>query len=226
MDRASRARSLGCALAFAVIFGGSSSARADRGSGLDWSLASPIDWMPYVPTLSVPTTETSARTIQGGTLPSVGSLYFAGLQVDSSFVYKRRLVVPLLGVSGALAVGNSSAVVSSLDGSIAEERPWTAYRLECLLPGLGVRFTVRRWSFAGSVRAYVVGLGMDATVASGAGSSDVSTPSRFGLGARADLEGCRRLDPVNRICVYVAPTLYEFGLVNGGSAGLRWELGP
>jgi hypothetical protein len=94
------------------------------------------------------------------------------------------------------------------------------------LPGIGVRLTARRWMLGASVRAYVVGLGMDATVAAGGGSSDLSIPSRIGLGARADVEGCRRLDPMNRLCVFVAPTIYEFGLVNGGSAGLRWELGP
>jgi hypothetical protein len=225
MAKSSRARSLCCAVAVAVVLG-SYPARAERGTGLDGSLGGQSDWMPYVPTLSVPTTETSSRTVRGGTLPSIGSLYFAGLQIDSSFVYRGRLVVPLLGVSGALAVGNSPAVLSSFDGSIAEERPWTAYRLECLLPGLGVRFTARRWTLGASIRAYVVGFGMDATIAAGGGSSDLSMPSRFGLGARADVEGCRRLDPMNRICAFIAPSIYEFGLFNGGSAGLRWELGP
>jgi hypothetical protein len=222
---ASRARSRSCALAFALTCA-VSTARAERGTGLDGVLGGQAEWMPYVPTLSVPTTATSARTIEGGTLPSVGSLYFAGRHHDSSFVYRGRLVVPLLGVSGALAAGSSPAVVSSVDGSIAEQRPWTAYRIECLLPGIGVRLTKRRWSVGASIRAYVVGLGMDATVAAGGGTSDLSTPSRFGLGARADVEGCRRLDPVNRVCAFVAMSVYEFGLVNGGSAGLRWELGP
>jgi len=226
MTQASGARSLSYVLAFAVTLGLSHEARAERGTGLDGSFAGQADWMPYVPTLSVPTTATSSRTIEGGTLPSAGSLYFAGLAVDSSFVYRARLVVPLFGISGALAVGDSAALRSSVDGSIAEERPWTAFRIECLLPGIGVRFTARRWSVGASIRGYVVGVGMDATVASGGGSSDLSRPSRFGLGARADVEGCRRLDPVDRICAFVAPSLYEFGFVNGGTAGLRWEFGP
>jgi hypothetical protein len=226
MRQAARARFLSCAVAFALATAASSPAKADKATGLDGSLGGQVDWMPYVPTLSVPTTETSARTIPGGTLPSVGSLFFAGAQVDSSFVYRGRLVVPLLGISGALAVGQSPVVISSLDGSIAEQRPWTAYRFECLLPGVGVRLTARRWTLGASVRAYVVGVGMDATVAAGGGSSDLSIPSRIGLGARADVEGCRRLDPMNRICLFVAPTLYELGLFNGGAAGLRWELGP
>jgi hypothetical protein len=226
MADASRARILVFALAFAASSSLASKAAADRGTGLDGSLGGQVDWMPYAPTLSVPATATSVRTIEGGTLPSVGSLWFAGAQVDSSFVYRGRLVVPLLGISGALAAGTSAAVVSSLDGSIAEQRPWTAFRIECLLPGVGVRFTSRRWTAGASVRAFVVGLGMDASVAVGAGSSALSMPSRFGLGARAELEGCRRLDPVNRVCAFAGASLYEFAPVNGGSAGLRWELGP
>jgi hypothetical protein len=226
MGKSGRARWLLRAGAITVVLAVTSSASADRGTGLDGSLSALALWMPYVPTLAVPLTETPVRTIQGGTLPPSGPLYFGGVAVDSSFVHRGHLVIPLLGVSGALAVGQSDAVTSSLDGSLAEERPWTAFRFEFLLPGLGVRATVRRWSVSATLRPYVVGILMDATVATAGGSSDLSTPSRVGLGLRGDLEGCRRLDPLNRFCVFVAPTVYDFGSLNGGSAGVRWEVGP
>ena len=222
---AARSRSIGWALAAGVVLAAPPAA-AERRTGLGGSFGGSFAWMPYVPTLAVPATSTPVRTVEGGTLPSVGSLFFIGATGDSSFVYKDRLVIPLVGASAAFATGASSEVVTSLDGSIADVRPWTAYRFECLLPGVGVRFTRRRWTFEATARAYVVGVGMSASVATGGGSSDLSWPLRVGLAARADLEVCRRLDPVDRVCAFVAPALYEFGPFDGGSAGLRWEIGP
>jgi hypothetical protein len=222
---AARARAIGWAL-LSMIACAARPAAAEKGTGIGGSFGGQFEWMPYVPSLGVPTTSTPVRTIEGGTLPPSGSLFFAGAQADSSLVVRSRLVVPLVGISGALAAGNSSAVVTTLDGSIAEVRPWTAYRVECLLPGIGVRLTRRRWTVSAWARGYVVGVGMGASIATAGGSSDLSSPSRFGLAVRAELEGCRRLDPLNRLCMFVAPALYEFGPFNGGSAGLRWELGP
>jgi hypothetical protein len=53
-----------------------------------------------------------------------------------------------------------------------------------------------------------------------------STPMTTGLGVRGELEACRRMDPLNRFCFIVSPHLLEFGVMNGGSIGLRWEIGP
>jgi hypothetical protein len=71
---------------------------------------------------------------------------------------------------------------------------------------------------------------MTATVADGSSSLDLSdqNDSVFAvtLGVRADAEVCRRLDPIERACLFVSPALYEFSALNGGSIGLRWEVGP
>jgi hypothetical protein len=50
--------------------------------------------------------------------------------------------------------------------------------------------------------------------------------STAGLALRADVEGCWRMDISKRLCVYGALNVYELGWANGGSAGVRVELGP
>lgn len=35
-----------------------------------------------------------------------------------------------------------------------------------------------------------------------------------------------RLDPVERVCFAISPSIYQFGFGNAVTAGLRWEFGP
>ena len=67
-------------------------------------------------------------------------------------------------------------------------------------------------------------LWMKTTIAVG---GDEYTGSGFALTPtlKGDLAVCRRLDPTQRACLFVAPSIYEFGLLNGASLGLRWEVG-
>ncbi len=212
------------AVLVALTFARTSTA-ADHGTGMDFSISALGEWMPYVPTLSAPSTDFGWHHLPGGRLPSPGGVFFWGVQVDWSFVARRRWVFPLLGVETGFAIGSSAATLTSFDGSIAEVEPWTAYRVTALLPGVGVRARIRRWSFAVTARPTAVVVGANTRLAFGSGSIDLSEPFRLGVGARADLEACRRLDPEDRVCAFVAPNLYELGAMNGGTAGLRWELG-
>jgi len=184
-----------------------------------------------MPQLDVGPLATPLRNVQG-TLPSTGQQQFLGLTVDTLYIKNARWEFPLFGITAATALGSSPRVVTSLDGSIVEMRPWTAGAATFLLPGVGVRANVRRWKLSMSVRAIASVVWLNAVVANGnvgintGDKTDGSTISAATFGARASFELCRRTDPVTRACLFVEPHLYEFGFMNGGSAGLRMEFGP
>jgi hypothetical protein len=121
-------------------------------------------------------------------------------------------------------------VITGLDGSIVHLQTWTSKMATLLLPGFGVRAVRRRWMFELSARGVLSVAWMTATVADAGSSLDLTEQNdsvlAVTLGARADAEVCRRLDPVERACLFVSPVLYEFSAFNGGSIGLRWEVGP
>lgn len=168
---------------------------------------------------------TPLRNIRTGGLGSAGPLTFFGGHVDTSIVVSDRWIFPLVGGGAFWAVGESPRTLTSLDGSLVELRPWTTYRVDLLLPGVGVRFKERRWAFGGTVRAAYTFLGMNAAIAGGA-TSKVVEASGSAPALRMNVEACRRVDPTNRACLFVAPSLFEVSFLNGGSIGLRWEWGP
>jgi hypothetical protein len=59
-----------------------------------------------------------------------------------------------------------------------------------------------------------------------AGVAGLAVVGAARVGVRTDVEACRRIDPIERACVFLSPALYEFSAFKGGSAGLRWEFGP
>ncbi|HEY8075657.1 MAG TPA: hypothetical protein VIF62_16140, partial [Labilithrix sp.] len=110
------------------------------------------------------------------------------------------------------------------DGSVARLQPWTTYRWDVLLPGVGGRWKQRRWMFELGARTGVSILGMHGWVATGADTHRVDpSGASFLLVGQASI--CRRLDPWQRICIEAQPRLYDFGFVNGATAGFRWEWG-
>ncbi len=185
-----------------------------------------VGWIRTTPKLAFDdVVVTPLRSIRAGGLGSAGPLTFVGGHVDSSIVVSDRWVFPMVGGGAYGALGESPRTLTSLDGSIIELRPWTTYRVDLLLPGVGVRFKERRWAFAGTVRPAYTFLGMNAAIASGA-TSKVVEASGSAPALRMSVEACRRVDPTNRACLFVAPNLYEVRFMNGGSIGLRWEWGP
>jgi hypothetical protein len=166
----------------------------------------------------------AARNLRGD-FPSVGHLTFAGASGELTIAVDKRWFFPTAGLGFAVAVGQSPRVVSSVDGSIVAQRPWTAYMGDVLLPGIGYRVKDGRWMFSASVRTGISFTGVSGSVASGADESDATGTAASFL-VRAELAGCRRLDPVERICVAVSPSVYQFGFGNSIALGLRWEFGP
>jgi hypothetical protein len=148
-----------------------------------------------------------------------------GGSADSALITGRSWVFPMLGLAVHGAAFSSPRVIGSVDGSIVEQRSWTAFDVDGLLPGVGYRWTERRWMFGATIRTGVSGAELIASVASGRQTVDHELVKVSFL-LRAELEGCRRIDPVERVCLSVAPTIYQFGFGNGGVVGLRWEVGP
>ncbi len=181
-------------------------------------------YMRAMPTMTLTAPGDSPRSLRGA-LPSTGHLTLAGASGELTVAVDRHLVFPLFGFAFSAAVGGSPRVLSSIDGSIVEQRPWSTYMGDVLLPGVGYRVKEQRWMFSAVVRTGVTYAAMGASVASGADTAAASS-SALSFLLRAELEACRRLDPVERVCFAISPSIYQFGFGNAVTAGLRWEFGP
>ncbi len=183
-----------------------------------------VSFIRTMPSLKTERTTTFAREVPASEVPSGGSVTAIGGSFDISVIVNDRWVIPGCGLSAYGAVGSYDAVITSVDGSIAQVRPWSTYELDVLLPGIGYRMKRRRFMFSASLRTGLSVLHVGGSVAGGA---DVQPLNLTGLSPvlQAELEACRRLDPITRVCVQVAPRIYDFGIMNGATFGLRVEWG-
>ena len=202
--------------------GTASSAHADF--DLQASFTSGVSWRRAVPALSSESTMTAARQVPEARVPIGGALSALGASFDLGMTVDDRWIIPTLGMGAYGAVGSYDTIVTSADGSIAHARPWTTYELDLLLPGVGYRMKQRRFMFSASVRTGVTYLHANGSVAGGGGDTLTSLSDTSFL-VQAELEACRRLDPVTRVCLQVAPRIYDFGFMNGATFGLRVEWG-
>lgn len=211
-----------CAGVAFALFVASRDARAD----FDFQLATSCSgaWLRRTPTLSATSISTSARDIAPGEIKTRGGLAMLGVSADIDLTLDDRWKVPFVGGSAYWAVGSYDAVVTSFDGSIARLRPWSTFRGDLLLPGLGYRWKHRRNMIGANVRTGVSFASMGGTVASGAGTVDLSLSASTFL-VQVEVEACRRLDPTTRVCLQVVPRIYEHELMNGFTVGLRMEWG-
>jgi hypothetical protein len=172
--------------------------------------------------------ETDVRTVPRSNVASTGPQHFFAATLDFALILRDRWRLPMLGAVLGGAIGRSPRVWTSADGTMVTLRPWTAGAFTLLGPGLGVRVKYRRWMIGASVRTLMTYIWMGASIANGPDSFELEDPgvSALGFGVRADLEVCRRLDPTLRVCLFGAPHVLEFGLLNGISFGLRTEFGP
>jgi hypothetical protein len=191
--------------------------------GLQLTLGPGVLWTRSTPTLTSGPLS-APREIGKLPVPMRGGLTSVGGYLDTQLTIADRTTMPLFGFGYYGAVGSYATVVSSLDGSVANIEPWTAYRWDLLLPGLGGRWKHRRWMVEASVRTGVAAIGMHGSVATGADTHRVD-PSGLSFLLAGQASVCRRLDPWQRLCVEVAPRIYDFGFLNGATAGLRWEWG-
>jgi hypothetical protein len=197
-------------------------ARAD----VDFQLAGTTGaaWMRALPTLRSPALSTAARDVPDARIPVGGSLTWMGAGLEIGMTIDAHVVVPGIGVAAYAAVGTYDTVMTSADGSIATVRPWSAYRMDMLLPGIGYRTKQRRWMFQADVRTGLSIMSMGGTITGGSSETATSLTAISAV-LVAEVEACRRLDPVTRVCLQVAPRIYDFGFMNGGTLGLRVEWG-
>lgn len=167
----------------------------------------------------------SARTLHAQDVAAGGgSVTALGGSFDVSVVLDDHWLLPGFGFGAYAAIGTYPSVLTSVDGSVARVRPWTMVELDLLGPGIGYRIKKRRFMFSGTLRAGLSMLRVGSSIASGADAQEEAL-TRFSPLVQAELEACRRVDPVTRVCLQIAPRLYNFGGLNGATFGLRVEWG-
>lgn len=200
-----------------------SSARAEW----DFQLATMMSggWLRETPDLTANKVSTTARDIRKGTLASRGGLGMIGFGGDAELTIDDRWRLPLIGGNLWWAIGSYDATRTTFDGSIASVHPWTAFRGDILLPGVGRRWKMRRNMLGFAIRTGVSWIHVKADVAAGADTTALDTTQAVTFLVQAEIEACRRLDPTTRVCLQIAPRVYEHSLLNGASIGLRMEWG-
>lgn len=210
-------------LAFAAVLGAEPLAHAQVQGTLSGGVTG--TWLPSAPSMSFDLgTDGPYRSPSGSSARLGFPLGFVGVGGQFNLLLGQRWFVPLLGASYSTAVGPSPRAIVSIDGSIAELRPWASKLFDVTAVGLGYRAKVRRWLFAADVSVGLAFLYMPGTVATGLEVQDASTMAVTPT-ARLNVQGCRRFDPENRLCLVLQPSIYEWGWLNGGSVSLRWEFG-
>lgn len=197
-------------------------ARADFDFQL--SMGTNARWMRATPALSAPELTTFTREVAAGDIPMRGGTTMLGAYVDAAVTLDDRWTVPLIGGGYYHAAGSYDAIITSRDGSIVRMQPWTADSVDIYLPGIGYRVKRRRWMFGGALRTGASFFAMEGLLADGVDWAGIETKRATFL-LQAELEVCRRLDPTTRVCLQVAPRIYDHELLNGVMFGLRAEWG-
>lgn len=169
--------------------------------------------------------EAEGRSLPQAGIPIGSSANFVGAGVGFEVTLHDRIRIPLLGMSLVGSFGSSPRVIGSIDGSIAEVDTWKSGIVTFLFPGYGFRSKARRWMFEGAVQPGFAYLFTSGSIASGARTIGTSFHASTFV-VQADVAVCRRLDPIERACLFVAPAIYEYGWLNALTVGLRWEVGP
>jgi hypothetical protein len=174
-----------------------------------------VGWLRAAPALALDHPGTTGVPLSRG-----GSIGLTGLDVGARLRWGRLVIF-----GPYYSFGNSNLGAPLREGRVRV----TAFDISL---GLGWEHVTRGWTFTGNLRAGASTI-VDKTVVQGTEVSGDRT--RFGL--HAEIEACRILafgEPrmrVNRVpkrgvaalsaCGFAAPTLYDFGWVNGGLVGLR-----
>ncbi len=180
------------------------------------------------PSFSVSDVSSSARaSFSGATRPFDFPMGFLGLRTGMDLVASDRTVIPLFDVGIFGIVGQYSEVLTSVDGSFLQVSPSSIVLVDGEISGIGVRFKHRRWMFGAAVKPGFAFMVANASVADGRSFTSIDGGlTAFSPILRVDLQVCRRLDPLERVCLVAQPNVYEWGWGNGGSLALRYEFGP
>jgi hypothetical protein len=123
-------------------------------------------------------------------------------------------------------MGTSARRRAYVEGSVAELRPWTASRFGFDFGGVGQRFKHRRWQFGWLATGSVIVTTMNVSVAAGGGGSQDAPGAAVALSVHGQAEACRRLDLESRVCLVLAPDVFDGGyFMRGASVFARWEWG-
>jgi len=182
-------------------------------------------WLRETPDFTTEKMSTTARDISEGTVRSRGGLAMMGLGFDTDLIIDDRWKVPTLGGNAFWAIGSYSSLITSRDGSVVRLRPWTTWRGDILLPGIGRRWKHRRYMVEAALRTGVSWMQVAGSVAAGGDRVELTNTQAITFLLQAEIEGCRRLDPTTRVCLQIVPRLYEHGWLNGGTVGIRMEWG-
>ncbi len=219
------ATTLGALALSAVVPRAAEAASPARGSGYELRLGLGFAATSRIPTLRLSEdTSLSSRELVSGTLPTAGGFRGLGGYADFAYVVRPRLTIPLAGLGFYGAVGDHAPVRSAVDGTLATVQPWRMFAIDLLGPGLGLRLTRRRYFFEVAARVGAVVYGGKAALAAGRDAVDADVVG-IAFSARAELSGCRRLDPEQRVCLSLAPRLYEVRPLAGASLNLSWVWG-
>ncbi len=179
------------------------------------------------PSFPVSDIATSARAGINGTTPPFGfPMGFVGVRAGLDLVSADRTLIPLLDVGIFGILGQYSNVLTSVDGSFFQVNPGSIFLIDAELSGIGLRFKHRRWMFGASIKPGLALMVANAAVADGKGFTSIDALTAFSPTLRANLQVCRRFDPLERACLVAEPNIYEWGWGNGGSLALRYEFGP
>ena len=182
-------------------------------------------WIQRLPTFaSQQALLADGRVIGSGDLRVPTRATLAGVNVGVGCTVNDRWVLPLLGAGFGWAAGPHPRVWAQDHEVPIEMKLWTLRSLWVGLPGAGVRFKHRRWSFQATVQPSLRWYWMDAAAGRDSNVDFIAQSMSFSLSGQ--LETCRRFDPINRGCLLFAPVIYEGGPGNGGAAAMRWEFGP
>jgi hypothetical protein len=201
-----------------------SESRAQADFDVQYAVGVDGAWLRHAPVFSTKALGTSARTIGSSEIAPGRGLGLLGVSADIDLTFDDRWRVPIMGSSLAWAIGSDDETVTSLDGSIAHERPWTTFRGDLLLPGFGRRWKHRRYMWSAVARTGVSWLAMRGSVAAGGESVPLDLSAATFL-LQVELEGCRRLDPTTRACLQLVPRVYEHEWGSGLTFGFRMEWG-
>jgi hypothetical protein len=220
--RRSRGAVLAVLAAAALGIAGEHSARAD-GVGVSFEMSGDAVLVPGN-NLHVGTgTHVGPRPI-GGDLRLNSNVFYAGAGMGVGLL-TRHFVIPLASLDFYSAAGLYDEQRTSIDGSIAHLRPWTGNIWDLGIGGFGFRTDVRRWTLSATARTGFTLESVGADAAWGNGTYDLGTGA-INPYLRLDLEACRRLDPLERVCLVVSPNVYAYDQTfHGGMLSFRYELG-
>lgn len=160
----------------------------------------------------------------GAHVPLGGAVGYLGTRMSFGVALGKHFVLRGLGFGAGGAVGPAPSTISAIDGTLIEARLSQMAFWDVEMLGFSLRGVHRRLSYEATVMAGAMALTIPVAASYGKDtvSADTSVASPI---LRAEVQGCYRVDWTKRACLFAGVNVYQFGWVNGGHAGLRWEYG-